>query len=48
MAKLREYYCEIEINLIINDRPEHYAYCKNIDEAIETLKKLKERKKNEE
>ena len=45
---LKEYYCEIEINLIIDDRPEHYAYCKNIDEAIDTLKRMKEERENEE
>ena len=44
MFKLREYYSEIEINLIIDDRPEHYAYCNSIDEAIDTLKKLKEKR----
>ena len=38
---LKEYYDEIEINLIIDNRPEHYAYCKNINEAIETLQYLK-------
>ena len=32
---------EIEINLIIDDCSEHYAYCKDIDEAINTLKELK-------
>lgn len=48
MFKLREYYSEIGINLIIDDRPEHYAYCNSIDEAIDTLKKLKEKRENEE
>ena len=47
MFKLREYYSEIEINLIIDDRPEHYAYCNSIDEAIETLKRMKEKKEGQ-
>lgn len=47
MLKLQKYYCEIEIRLIVDDRPEHYAYCENIDEAIDILKKLKEKRQNE-
>lgn len=35
---------EIEISLIIDERPEHYAYCNNINEAIETLQHLKNQK----
>ena len=37
---------EIEINLIIDDRPEHYAYCDSIDEAIKTLQNLKRKGKS--
>ena len=46
MTKLKEYYAEIEINLIIDDRPEHYAYCNSIDEAIDTLQRLKRKGKS--
>lgn len=36
---------EIEISLIIDGCPEHYAYCNNIDEAINTLEKMKKDRK---
>ena len=38
---------EIEINLIIDDCPEHYAYCENIDDAIKTLIYLKDNYKED-
>ena len=38
---------EIEISLLTDDHPEHYAYCSSIDEAIDTLKNLKNKKEEQ-